>query len=111
MAEYSSNKEEQDKADSILSLLFLISNVLCIPVCIIVGYLIDKFRMWKVMVITSVLTLLFNVLLVIYINDISFAQNLAFVCTNTFNIAFYLVVSKIPSPSALKSCIEYNYAE
>ena len=42
---------ETDKANKIISNLLLVANILAIPSALAVGYLSDRFKIWKLLII------------------------------------------------------------
>lgn len=86
-------RNEGDKAKNLISLLFLISNIIIIPVIIGVGYLSDKLvKIWKLLVITNIVVIVFAVLFMMSIGDPGFVQYMGFVMFYTIHILTYSLV-------------------
>src|SRR4051812_16220723 len=78
--------DESDKAKNLISLLFLISNILILPLIIGVGYFSDKvFKIWKLLVATNIIVIVFTVVFVVTIGNPGTWQYIGFVVFYTIH--------------------------
>jgi hypothetical protein len=87
------NGENQSK--KVLSILFFLSNVLAAVFSIICGYLGDKYKIWKQLLIVNFFLILSLGLLIFYKDTPSLIQDLGFIGSNTLNIVVFLYVINI----------------
>ena len=69
--------------------MFIIANIVIIPLSLLVGYLSDKTLMWRLILVVNLSSIAFLLLFILNISTPNFWQGLSFVMVISLNVARY----------------------
>ncbi len=90
--EHPDDQDYQTHAKSKIQLLFLIGNVLQVPFCLFFGYLSDRMKIWKLLVVNSVLCIGFIIMMLVWIEQNNAGMLIGFVGFYLFHYIVYMLV-------------------
>ncbi|TNV73019.1 hypothetical protein FGO68_gene9827 [Halteria grandinella] len=103
-AQYGPGPESEDRAKSLTSWLFLIGNVMRVPLTLYFGYLSDRSKVWVLVSLLTLICLISQGLMLVFINENSFALMIGFTGVYTFNFTIYMLsltmLSKLVKPDS-----------
>ena len=71
-------KDPEVKAKDLLSLIFLIENLVFVPICLIIGYLGDKTKVWKSLALNLFLGCICGFTLLFFASENGYGLSLSF---------------------------------
>ena len=89
------NENPEDRAKTLLQILFLVANIAHVPLSMIFGYLGDKVRVWYLIIFNNCFCLLFGVFMIIQINLNSPLMLTGFIGLYMFHQVVYMLVIKL----------------
>ena len=76
-----------------LSLLFLVGNLSQVTLVLLFGYLSDKGRAWVMLLLNVTLVVIFNGILIYYLNTLTIGLYIGFVGIYAFHYTVYMMVN------------------
>jgi predicted MFS family arabinose efflux permease len=89
--QYGPSPESEDKAKSLISWLFLIGNVMRVPLTFYFGYLSDRGKIWALISLLTFISILLQVLMLVFLYENSFYLMISFTGVYTFNFTIYML--------------------
>ena len=86
-------KDPQTKAKDLLSMIFLIENLVVVPICLIIGYLGDKTKVWKSLALNLFLGCLCSLTFLYFALENGYGLSLSFMGIMLFAHLIYMQVS------------------